>query len=178
MSTHPLFIDNLAFAKKNEHLEGSLSLAECPRLSELLQAAETNQASKDDASKTEAAVHYVLQGQTDSVGQHYLHLTLTTNLTTTCQRCLNAMPLNLALNYNYLIGDVNLNDMEASDIEDSDDIDLQEASQTMDIIALIEDEIIMAMPIAPIHDKDCGAIVTQSGEKPNPFAALKGLIKP
>jgi len=88
------------------------------------------------------------------------------------------MPLKLALNYNYVIGDVNVNDVEASDIEGSDDIDLQEASQTMDLIALIEDEIIMAMPIAPIHEEDCGAIITQSGEKTNPFSALKGLIKP
>lgn len=185
MSIHPLFIDNLAFAKKNERLEGDLSLAECPRLSELLQAAEESQAPKSDApankvqaSNAESAVHYVLQGKLDSVGQHYLHLTLTANLTTTCQRCLNAMPLKLALSYSYLIGDVDLNDVEASNIEDSDDIDLQEASQAMDVIALIEDEIIMAMPIAPIHDKDCGAIVSQSGEKPNPFAVLKGLIKP
>ena len=185
MNTHPLFIDNLAFAKKNERLEGGLSLADCPRLSELLQAAEKNQTSKINAPEIKAqtnkagvVVNYVLQGETNAAGQHFLHLSLTTNLTTTCQRCLSEMPLKLALNYNYVIGDVNVNDVEASDIEGSDDIDLQEASQTMDLIALIEDEIIMAMPIAPIHEEDCGAIITQSGEKTNPFSALKGLIKP
>jgi len=166
MSTHPLFIDNIAFAKKNERLTGSLTLANCPRLSELAQA----NSSKNPA---EVVIDYVLEGKTDSVGQHLLYLSLTTNLTTTCQRCLSPMPLKLKLNYNYMIADI-----DADDVEDSDDVDLQEPSQTMDLIALIEDEIIMAMPIAPIHEEDCGEIVTQSGEKPNPFAALKGLIKP
>lgn len=166
MSTHPLFIDNIAFAKKNERLTGSLTLANCPRLSELSQANSSD-------NPTEVVIDYLLEGKTDSVGQHLLYLSLTTNLTTTCQRCLGPMPLKMKLDFNYLIMDI-----DDTDVEDSDDIDLQEPSQTMDLIALIEDEIIMAMPIAPIHDEDCGAIVTQSGEKPNPFAALKGLIKP
>jgi uncharacterized protein len=166
MSTHPLFIDNIAFAKKNERLAGSLTLADCPRLTEL---AQTNP-SKNPA---EVVIDYVLEGKTDSVGQHLLSLSLITNLTTTCQRCLSPMPLKLKLYFNYMITDI-----DATDVEDSDDVDLQEPSQTMDLIALIEDEIIMAMPIAPVHEEDCGAIVTQSGEKPNPFAALKGLIKP
>lgn len=166
MSTHPLFIDNIAFAKKNERLTGSLTLANCPRLSELSQANPSD-------NPTEVVIDYLLEGKTDSVGQHLLYLSLTTNLTTTCQRCLGPMPLKMKLDFNYLITDI-----DDTDVEDSDDIDLQEPSQTMDLIALIEDEIIMAMPIAPIHDEDCGAIVTQSGEKPNPFAALKGLIKP
>jgi uncharacterized protein len=47
----------------------------------------------------------------------------------------------------------------------------------MDVIALIEDELIMAMPIAPTHNHDCVKLVTQSGEKPNPFAVLKDLVK-
>ncbi|HSI37864.1 MAG TPA: YceD family protein [Methylotenera sp.] len=170
MSTYPLFIDNIAFAKKNERLAGSLTLANCPRLSELSQANPSENSIEENPA---AVVDYLLEGTTDSVGQNLLHLSLTTNLTTTCQRCLGPMPLKMKLDFNYLITDI-----DDTDVEDSDDIDLQEPSQNMDLIALIEDEIIMAMPIAPIHEEDCGAIVTQSGEKPNPFAVLKGLIKP
>lgn len=184
MSTHPLLIDNVAFAKQNERLEGDLSLQNFSRLSELLQSIASIEKAKrpsDDVSSpsqaTTATVHYVLKGQTDAVGQHYLHLSISTDLSTVCQRCMGAMPLKLNLSFNYLIGDVNVNDVEASDIEGSDDLDLQQASPAMDVVALIEDEIIMAMPIAPIHD-DCGAIISQSGEKANPFAVLKGLIKP
>ncbi len=171
MNNHPLFIDNVAFAKKNERLVGSLPLADYPRLIELLRHSQPN-------GSPAGSISYILQGKTDAAGQHLLHLSMTTNLTTTCQRCLGEMPLKLALNFNYLIDEVNGSDLEAADIDNSDDIDLQQASKAMDVIALIEDEIIMAMPIAPIHDEDCGGIITQSGEKPNPFAVLKGVIKP
>lgn len=182
MSTHPLLIDNVAFAKKSERLAGELTLQSFDRLTELLQsiasAQTTNSNAADQISRSQPAVRYVLQGETDAVGQHYLHLAINTDLSTICQRCMGAMPLKLNLNFNYLIGDVNVNDVEASAIEGSDDLDLQQASLDMDVIALIEDEIIMAMPIAPIHDDDCGAIISQSGDKANPFAVLKGLIKP
>jgi uncharacterized protein len=47
----------------------------------------------------------------------------------------------------------------------------------MDLQKLIEDEIIMATPIAPTHEGHCAQGTMQSGEKPNPFAVLKGLIK-
>lgn len=174
MTNQPFFIDNVAFAKKNEHLTGELSLADCPRLNELLVHSAENSHSSSSPAGT---ISYQLHGKTDAAGQHLLDLSLTTNLTTTCQRCLNEMPLKLVLKFNYLINDVSDTNIEAGDVDSADNIDMQQASQTMDIIALIEDEIIMAMPIAPIHDEDCGEIITQSGEKPNPFAVLKGLIK-
>jgi len=170
MSKTPLFIDNLAFAKKNERLAGTLSVADCSRLNELLQTSASNDDAKDEIS-------YLLHGNTNAAGQHFLHLSLVANLNATCQRCLGKMPLKLNLNFNYLIGEVSDNDIETLDIDNNDDYDLQQASQTMNIMTLIEDEIIMAMPIAPVHDGDCNTLAMQSGEKPNPFAVLKGLIK-
>lgn len=174
MTKQTLFIDNFAFAKKNERLVGELSLADCSRLNELLQySAEISKST----NKPAGSISYVLQGKTDAAGQAILNLSLTTSLTTICQRCLNEMPLNLSLNFNYLIGEVSDTDLSANEIDNNDDIDVQQASQHMDVIALLEDEIIMAMPIASIHEDSCGEIVSQSGEKPNPFAILKGLIK-
>lgn len=174
MSKNTLLIDNLAFSKKNERTEGELSLQDCPRLEELMQSLNLTNSSK--VSYT-GLISYVLQGKTDVVGQHVLQLTILASLSTTCQRCLNAMPLNIKLNFNYLIGDVSDTDVETVDIDNNDDYDLQQANKAMDLIALIEDEIIMAMPIAPMHEEVCKELATQSGEKPNPFAVLKGLIK-
>jgi uncharacterized protein len=172
MNIQPILIDNIAFAKRREHLAGTFSLADCIRLSELLhtQAADN---SKNDVQANDA-IHYVLDGETDAMGQHFLHLLVTSNLTTICQRCLEPMPLKLNLKFDYLIGD---NKINVEEMEESDDFDIQEASQAMDLVALIEDEMLMALPIAPVHESDCGATVMQSGDKPNPFAALKGLIK-
>lgn len=175
MSPIPLFIDNLAFSKKNERLEGNLSDAECPRLSDLLKADLKAKSSTSDGS---IAIHYVLQGNSDNIGQHNLQLTINANLIGTCQRCLSEMPIKLALIFNYLIVELGANEADVNEIDSNDDVDLQEASQSMDIVALIEDEIIMAMPIAPLHIDGCSAATMQSGEKSNPFAVLKGLIKP
>jgi uncharacterized protein len=175
MSKPTLLIDNIAFSNKNDRIEGELSLQDCPRLDELMKSSSLTTPTKINHT---GLISYVLQGKTDAAGQHILQLSILSNLTTSCQRCLNAMPLNINLNFNYLVGEVSDTDVEAVDVDNSDDYDLQQANKAMDLIALIEDEIIMAMPIAPMHEVGCTEQATQSGEKPNPFAVLKGLIKP
>lgn len=180
MSIQPLLIDNIAFAKRNESVSGTLRLADCVRLTDLLQSQRPEPLSADFLSDNDPAVNvidYALSGETNAVGQHYLHLVLNASLTTYCQRCLELMPLKLNLNFHYLISDKGFNDLEVDYVEDSDDFDVQEASQAMDLHALIEDEIIMATPIAPVHENNCVKAPMQSGDKPNPFAVLKGLIK-
>lgn len=174
MSKNTLLIDNIAFSKKNERIEGELCLQDCPRLEELMQSSNLTNSTKISPT---GLISYVLQGKTDAVGQHVLQLMVVSSLTAACQRCLNAMPLNISLNFNYLICEVSDTDVETADVDNGDDYDLQQANKAMDLIALIEDEIIMAMPIAPMHEEGCRELATQSGEKPNPFAALKGLIK-
>jgi len=170
MSKPTLFIDNVSIAKKNELLQGDFTLEAFPRLLELL-------SNSGQFLKPSGSIFYKLQGETNRLGQQILHLNINANLATACQRCLNEMPLSLNLNFKYLIGDVSDNEFEVIDVDNSDDFDLQQASQTMDVIALIEDEIIIAIPISPMHEDTCKELVTQSGEKTNPFAVLKRLIK-
>lgn len=162
-----LLIDNIAYAKKNERLSGELLFVQCPRLAEML---------KDAAGHQQNHIQYTLQGKTDVTGRHFLHLSIVCQLMTQCQRCLEDMPLQFQLDYDYLIVD-NVNDTEGTELDSDDAVDLQAASKTMDVVQLIEDEVLIAMPIAPTHEGNCGALKTQSGEKPNPFAVLKGLVK-
>lgn len=168
----PLVIDNLTFSKKNETLSGVLLLADCPRLQELLHQPSL----KVESNQQEIAFN--LKGTTNSLNQHLLTLSITAKLSANCQRCLNAMPLTIKLQFNYLISDVEDADLEALELDNADDYDLLQRSANMDLAALIEDEVIMALPIAPTHENTCVELITQSGEKPNPFAALKGLLKP
>lgn len=179
MNNHSLLIDNIAFAKRKEHLTGSLSITDCSRVGELLasQAPDIDSVSRLKVAGNSDVINYSLDGENNAMGQHFLHLSIDSRLTACCQRCLELMPLNLNLNFNYLISDINATDAEALEVEDADDYDLQEASQTMNLLELIEDEIIMALPIAPTHDADCAKLSMQSGDKPNPFAVLKDLIK-
>ncbi len=172
MSSQHLLIDNLAFAKRNGHAVGDIPLTDFVRLLDLLRAHALGDGRRE--TKVDGQIHYVLDGEIDAVGRNFLHLAISANLTVICQRCLDAMPLELDLSFDYLITDQELQD---TDSEEGDDFDMLEASQAMDLLALIEDELIMAIPMAPTHENNCGSGVTESGDKPNPFAVLKGLLK-
>ncbi|HSF72110.1 MAG TPA: YceD family protein [Methylotenera sp.] len=134
--------------------------AQLPRLAEMLVNVEKSQ------------VEFQLSGTGKQFRQPSLHLNIKASLAVTCQRCLDEMVVDLNLNLDYLISNT-----EISEAEESDEIDWLEESHEMDVCELIEDELLLALPIAPTHAHDCSKLSTQSGDKPNPFAALKGLIK-
>ncbi len=169
-------INNLQFAKNNEQLSGEFLLASLPRVFEWLQE-KASFAEKDWVPN--GLVKYNLSGSENALKQAYLKLSLQFEANMICQRCLLEMPFELKLNFNYLV----VPEMKAQSIDfvdesydDADDeFDLLPASQSMDLIALVEDEIILALPISPLHAENCVALTLQSGEKPNPFAVLKNL---
>jgi uncharacterized protein len=160
MTQKSLIINNLEFAKNQLKLSDYLVIAELPRLAEIL------------ANKDESSVQFELLGTGKQFRQPSLHLTIKASLVVKCQRCLDEMTVNLNLSFDYLISNT-----EISEAEDDDEIDWLEASHEMDVGELIEDELLLALPIAPTHAYDCSKLSTQSGDKPNPFAVLKGLIK-
>jgi uncharacterized protein len=160
MMQKSLIINNLEFAKSQLKLDDNLVTADLVRLAEML------------ANKDKTQIKFQLMGASKRFSQPSLHLTIKANLLMTCQRCLDEMTVDLDLNFDYLI-----NSAQVMEAEDSDEIDWIEANHEMDVAELIEDELLLAMPIAPTHAHDCSKLSTQSGDKPNPFAALKGLIK-
>jgi uncharacterized protein len=155
-----LLINNLEFAQNQLALSDVLAPKQLPRLAEML----------SNAGKTQ--VQFQLICASKQFRQPSLGLTITASLPMTCQRCLDEMTLNLQLNFNYLIADAEINEAD-----DADDTDWLTADHAMDVAELIEDELLLALPIAPTHAHDCAKTSTQSGEKPNPFAVLKGLLK-
>jgi uncharacterized protein len=89
-----------------------------------------------------------------------------------CQRCLMPVKVLLNLSFEYILGDV-----EPSEEEESDDYDWLLIEKSMNLNDLIEDELLIALPIAPMHDVSCGATKMESGQKLNPFSVLKGHFK-
>lgn len=167
----PVYIDNLKFASHQEYLKGSLPQHSLSRLMEYLSL---QAASSQNHQKNPGIVEYELTGKLDPMGRHFLHLNLTAKIQTCCQRCLQDMLLDLQLEFDYLVTDAGESE---PDVDESDEYDLLEPEQAMNLNDLIEDELILALPIAPLHPHDCSPGKMQSGEKPNPFAVLKGLIK-
>jgi len=174
-----MHINNLFFAKNNEHLTGELLLIDLPRVLEWLQEKAIR---SEEGWAPKGQVSYHLRGSENALKQAYLSLDLHVESTMICQRCLMEMPFKHSLHFNYLVvSDAKAQEESFSDasyeLDDGDEIDILPASQSLDLVALIEDEVILALPISPLHEKNCTAIKMQSGEKINPFAALKKLKK-
>jgi uncharacterized protein len=156
-----LIINNLEFAQTQQTLTGEIDAAKCERLAETLMP-----------SGKGAHIRFKLTGAAKQLRNPSLHLHIVAKLPVACQRCLDEMLVHLNLDFDYVI----CNELPL-ETDENDDTDWLEAAPEMNLQALIEDELLLAMPIAPMHDTDCSKQNMQSGEKPNPFAALKGLIK-
>ena len=113
--------------------------------------------------------------------QVWLHLTVKANIPLTCQRCLNPVNITVAENRAYrFVG----SEAEAQAQDEEAQEDVLALSQDFNLAALIEDEVLMALPLIASHetcpvevklavadpDFDVGAT-----EKSNPFAVLAKL---
>ena len=155
----PNLINNIEFAEKGLTMSEHIPPATCKRLAEIIIL----------ASKNLTDIRYTLSGAAKKLQLPSLHLTVDAKLPVICQRCLEEMQLDFALAFDYAISNT-----APTEADESDEIDWLEASSAMNIDELVEDELLIAMPIAPMHETDCLKASMQSGEKPNPFAVLKG----
>ena len=161
LASNQMAINNLEFAETQQTLAGEVKAANCERLLETL-----------SASSKDATISFKLTGAAKQLRNPSLHLHIEAKLPVTCQRCLDEMQVQLSLDFDYIICQT-----LPIETDENDDTDWLEASTEMNLQELIEDELLLAMPIAPTHAHDCSKQSMRSGEKPNPFAALKNLIK-
>lgn len=169
MNKLPITINNLQFAKQKQVLYGEINAMWFERLRDVLVA-------KGQVQDGENQVHYILSGWVDVQDRAFLKMELDADLLMNCQRCLSAMLVKLHLNFIYQIThQTELELLESEPMED--EVDLIEADTNMDVGLLMEDELLMALPIAPVHPEACTALKLTSGEKVNPFEALQKLKK-
>jgi uncharacterized protein len=165
-------IDVKPFAKAQTRLAGTVPLREFARLSE------------DCVGDATGDVVWAAQGmmQPDSAGTDaaWLHLTATAQVTLICQRCLTTVDLALQVQRDFrFVPD----EATALAQDDESEEDLLVLSREFDVLALVEDELLMAMPIVPMHEfceskylQTFGAPADLPSEPPpHPFAALAAL---
>lgn len=155
-------IDSLEFAREGDVLCGEVPVAALKRLADVL---------TDDAG----SLHCELRGGRDREGKSFLGLRAEGNLNLRCQRCLSPLPFRLEVDSRLLLvapGE------EWPDDELADDgMDAIEAGREQAVLPLIEDEVLLALPIAPRHE-DCRPPQAAGAEqRPSPFAVLAGLKK-
>jgi uncharacterized protein len=136
-------IDPLAFADKHASTNGDLPISQLTRL-----AAEL--------ASDSGAVSVTVRGAADEAGRPMLELTLNGRLSLTCQRCLEPMQFALSrvARFRLVKSQAELPDIESEDPE----VDCIVADKRTDLRPLIEDEILLCLPISAMHEEaDCAA---------------------
>lgn len=170
----PTRLDVHAFAQAAQERSGNDPLGAYVRVAEEAQGRATGQAVDWHAT---GAMRPNVQG----VLQPWLHLQVRAVVPLTCQRCLDVveMPLDVDRQFRFV------EDEATAEAEDDDsEEDVLVASDRFDLHALIEDELILAMPLIALHD-ECptarpytAAGIEVEPKRPNPFAVLSKLRKP
>jgi DUF177 domain-containing protein len=156
------FIDVLGFARNGEELRGEIPVSEMPRLQDLLVSAE-------------GSVSYVLRGWQNRDGKSLLELALQGELQLRCQRCLQGMPYLINTKSQLMpVPENELGDL----VSEEEGIDLIPVQDHMNILEMIEEEILLGLPLAPRHESGkCNPATGLPDQvKENPFAVL-GRIK-
>lgn len=171
-----LRLDVAAFAGDGARLSGRWPGASLSRLAE-------GQSPPQDLALPEVA--WAAQGDkrpvTGSESELWLALQVDTVVWLTCQRCLQPLeqPLTLDRRLRFVRGEA---EAETLDAESEDDV--LALSRSLDLRELVEDELLLALPLVPRHDVcpqplpmavDADAPAEDDADRPNPFAALQAL---
>ncbi len=170
----PMRLDVKALAQTNGEISGRDLLSRYERLAQDLQG-----------QGPDLPLNWAARGETrlgpDGRQAFWLHLTLATALPLVCQRCLGPVEVPVAVSRAFRFV---ATEEEALAQDDEVDEDLLVLSREFNLAELIEDELVMDVPLIPRHevcpvpvklaavDADFEAAAT---EKPNPFASLSKL---
>jgi uncharacterized protein len=181
----PFRLDVEAFAKEGASLEGRWPLAQLDRLAESAFADPDAKGGVDPLAGNEVAWRVrgewrPVRGGTDADRQIWLHLTAQTELPLECQRCLKPVATRVDVERSFLF--VRGEDAAAQLDADSDD-DVLALTRALDLRELIEDELLLALPLVPRHEVCETPAPLSSGEAehadgdepPHPFAGLAAL---
>lgn len=165
-----------AFAKAAAELRVVEKLSNFSRLME-----------ESDATSLNAEVNFQVQGEMrpDSAGGFaaWVRLQAQTRLPMVCQRCMGSVEMLIQFDREFrFVATEALAEVEDENSEE----DVLVISKHFDLLSLVEDELLMALPVAPKH-QTCPQAVKLSAadadfmevqaDKPNPFAVLEQLKK-
>ncbi|MFZ6657868.1 YceD family protein [Undibacterium sp. TJN19] len=163
-------IDAFTFSRLEEQRSGSLLVADLPRLSA-------------ESANTDGALDWSLTGGKDASGHAQLVLTVDGSVQLMCQRCLTPFAFDIDSESVLILAKDEENADEIEAFLDNDEIDVVVGSKTFNIMDLIEDEALLAIPQSPKHAvcpdvslasaDTTAAIEVEVGKKESPFAVLK-----
>jgi uncharacterized protein len=158
--SHQPVIDGLEFARTGAKLQGAWPVAAFPRLRDALRT--------DDGT-----LRYELRGMPQVQGRPALRLKVGGALQLVCQRCLGDLefPLHIDVTLRLAATQVEV-DAEPLEAEGPEQI---VAGREMPVRELVEDEVLLAIPLAPRHERCEGRELRPASDERSPFAVLRGL---
>jgi uncharacterized protein len=158
-------IDAFDFCRQKQERSGEMALSDLPRL-----AAEL--------TDTNGLLQWAVRGGVDAQGHPNLNLSVSGPVHLRCQRCLGPFEFDIDSESVLLFVE---DEASAETLEaqlDDDSVDVVVGSRTMDMVALIEDEALLALPVSPRHEvcPDQSALDALKKDRlDSPFAVLKNL---
>lgn len=175
---NPQRLDALRFAQAGARLDGDPPLADFRRLASDLHApADTSERVRWSAEGE------MRTGPSGGAPQAWLHLRAEARVPLTCQRCLGSAQTPIEVDRWFrFVADESVAEAQDDDSEE----DLLALEPRPSLVEVIEDELIMSLPLVPVHER-CpqplpdGGVSQAEGEKgdgserPHPFAGLAKL---
>jgi uncharacterized protein len=126
-------IDGLQFARAAMERRGRVGIEQMPRLARMQCSTE--------------GLDYRLSGGRASNGKPCLRISVRGELRLPCQRCLSPLPLAIEVD-----AELQLAESEREIVGAEDNIDRVLVSRRMDVGQLVEDEVILGLPMVPRHE--------------------------
>jgi len=157
-------IDTFEFCRTNSSQAGVTPVAEMTRLAK-------------ECADASGEITWKVAGSTSKLGFPQMTLSVSGTVQLVCQRCLQPYAHHLASSTVLMLGK---DDEQADEIEEiiaDETIDVIVGSRSMELMYLVEDEALLALPHTPKHDvcPDAALLDKAKSEKISPFDALKSL---
>lgn len=161
---NPVAIDAFEFCRLKERREGRIDVADLPRLG-------------IDCADKSGQLSWSLQGGPGKLDFAQLTLAVSGTVQLMCQRCLTPFSYEIATESVLMLAQNEERADEMDALLDDDTIDVIVASKTLNVLDLVEDEALLALPLSPKHAvcPEATQLEVLNSKKESPFAALKGL---
>ncbi|MDD5059263.1 MAG: YceD family protein [Sideroxydans sp.] len=160
MFAQPL-IDGMDFARIGRELHGEIPVKSLSRLGDML-------------AKSDGSLTYVVRGFREG-DRYMLEVALGGMCYLRCHRCLGEIEYPVGITTRLqLVSAEQLDEVDAND----DEMECIEASSQIDVLALVEDELILGLPFAPKHPEGtCSPDIEGLQQSVNAFSVLANLKK-
>jgi uncharacterized protein len=146
--------DGMQFARDRRSISGSVDIDRLPRIAA--------------AGASSVRLAYSIGGFVNALGFPSFHVRVDGNIALTCQRCLEPVAVDVAINRDLELRET-LEEVEGAD----DEVDRLLAVKAMDAAVVVEDEVLLDMPMVARHEAcEPAADEALAVRRASPFAAL------